>query len=462
MGNTCSPGQNDEEVEEEYNMEVEGDQTMEKFTTVINKYQAENEALKKQLEEYKNGANSAAAEDNEEKTKQNEKVMNELAEIKALVEAKDAMLVRGRVEAALISKATTMLSSGDTTKLCMKGSLKHVYRSAFSRTRKTKWIELHVYEGETLPNDFIAGFVMLTYSESQNATTTNRCQVVDVSTNDATGNEIMFTLKVSIKGSVKDMVLACETAEEREEWVRSISAALAEVKEAYESMHKEFSLKIKFEKEKLGFRVQETPVDEKYEEKSETSKNKGPVKKISDKVEDAVEDAGDAVKNGAETIVDMVEELVGKGNEEDEKIDKEPPCKLTVSDIMDDSLHCFGLKVNCVLCAINDIDLQGKGYSEQFELLQSTPKPFVVTFSGKNFLLKKNIPDHGYNSILKELVADEENAVKRAFNDLIKGTPFENELKTSNDQTATITALLTNQRRLLALLQNFEIKEMEL
>jgi len=142
--------------------------------------------------------------------------------------------------------------------------------------------------------------------------------------------------------------------------------------------------------------------------------------------------------------------------------DEERPCQLVVIDIVDKDLSNSGIKVDSVLKAINDTVLIGKPCSEQIRLLSETPKPFTLTFIGKKF--KKtaaplnSCPDHGHDSILNELTAFGDNEVKKYFNQIVKGTLLEQELKSSKDKNKTILELLGNQRRLLDLLQNYTVK----
>jgi len=167
-------------------------------------------------------------------------------------------------------------------------------------------------------------------------------------------------------------------------------------------------------------------------------------------LEKAVEDCKDKDKPKA------------KVDEKEEAKKDEQPCNLLVTNISDDDLSAAGLHVNCIVTEINGKRLCGMMYSDQLAMLQSTKKPYILTFTGQNFLKHKADTKHGYISIMKELVADGDNAVKSAFKDLVEGTPFEEELNKSQDKKATIQKLLSNQRRLMALLQNFTVQEMDL
>jgi len=245
-------------------------------------------------------------------------------------------------------------------------------------------------------------------------------------------------------------VFECETEEQRNEWVSCITNALAEVKCTYEKMHEEFSLKLEFAKEKMGIRVEEYILDyaEIDEKVIETPDNDEDVK--TENVSQKETEKGDA------------DEAAGSDNQEEEQKSNELPCQLVVNNVKDKDLAANGLVENCLVIAINDTKLVGMVYSEQLKLLTTTPKPFMLTFTGKNFLRQQGSQKYGYTSILKELVADGENSVKNAFYELVKGTPFEQELQSSDDQVTTITDLLGNQRRLMALLQNVQVQEVEL
>jgi len=157
-----------------------------------------------------------------------------------------------------------------------------------------------------------------------------------------------------------------------------------------------------------------------------------------------------------------LEEQNRKAKAKEEQLDEqkrlEKPCELIVTSITDNDHIKAGLLPNCVLRAINDTALVGMVYSDQIELLKNTPKPFTITFTGKNLLKKKGAPTHAYVSILKELVADGENAVKTAFHDLVKGTPFERDLKSSNDEHATLSELLADQRNCWLCSRTFRFK----
>jgi len=453
MGATCAPNQSNED---EVVVDIEGVEPNVKFTKIINDYQAENDKLRRQLDEFQNDENGA----DQDKARQNDEVIRELAEMKAQLEMKDRALVRGRLEAALLSKATSMLESESeaATRLCMEGKLRH-HPKGFNKSKKDKWVQIHLSAGELLTNDFKAGYVTVTYSDKKEAHTTNRYQVLEVLEKNA--KDLTFAIRVSVDGSVKELIFSCESAEEREDWRKCVKAALDEVKTTYDSMHEIFTLKLTITKPRMGIRVEEQHIEYDEKDMEESDKVHGTMTEAAREVEIDVKKGIKLPEKEVKALEKANVEALSKDDKEEEKED-EKPCELLVTNISDEDLFAAGLVINCIVRAINDTALVGMVYSEQVELLMNTPKPFVLTFTGKNFLKKKPVPKHGYNSILRELVADGENAVKKAFNELVKGTPFERELSSSNDQIAAITSLLSNQRRLMALLQNFTVQEMEL
>merc|ERR1719233_466069 len=103
--------------------------------------------------------------------------------------------------------------------------------------------------------------------------------------------------------------------------------------------------------------------------------------------------------------------------------EQERPCELLVIEIVDKDLLDTCLQ-DSILAAINDTELAGKCCSEQLRLLSETPKPFVLTFTGRNFKKTnspfKNRSGKGYFTILKELVAYDEGEEKRSFNAMVK------------------------------------------
>jgi len=439
MGNTCGiSDKNRDEVILKNTYCVESLETDGKLTKIITDYQSKNERLKFELNTLRE-LNDATLAEHEEKTKKNEEVLRELREMKALLDEKNRALVRGRLEAALLSKATSMLAVESKTKLCMKGWLLHHYKR---RSKKKSYVEVHVSLGEVTTFNFNAGCVVMTYSERKNAKTSNRFQVLEVILSDSKNKENSFTLKALVEGVIRDVTFSCESAEQRDDWMKSITDALAKVKATFDDMHSLFTLKIEFTKEKMGLMVKEKIID--YDEAD----------KKKQKSEQCVNDSG---KKRSNDLID------NRRSQEDKKEDleakkPEQPCELLVIKITDDDLIAAGLQVNCIVREINGTVLTGMVFSKQLQLLMITPKPYVLTFTGQKFLKHKPEANHGYFPILKELLADGDNCVKMAFSELIAGTSFELELSTSNDKKVTMQNLLSNQTRLISLLRNFNVQ----
>jgi len=446
------------------------DQTNEKFASILNDYRARNERLRKDLDSLKN-TNDENIRKNEDKTRQNEEVMRELNEIKALLDVKSRAIARGRLETALLKSIVSMESEMN---MCINGDLVH-----HRMNRKVnKYVEIHLCEGEVLDNEYKAGYVMLTYSDDKGAETGERFNVLKVvDTVDSKEKDHIFTVKVSDEDGEKDILFSCKTAKQKGDWIQAIKRALTEVKSTYDRMYGMFTLKLEFSKEKMGIRVEERVIlqdeDEDDDEKSEREKLRalGVVGRAIWNIEKAKMNAEKDAKKTLEKVVkDMdkgvVEVFRGEKLEKEvcekkEEKNAELPCELLVTSIIDEDLIAAGLKVNCVVVALNSKPLEGT-YTDQLDLLIKTPKPYILTFTGENYLKHKPQPKHGYHSILKEITADEDNSVKRAFHELVEGTQFERELKASTYKKETIEKLLSNQRRLMALLQKSDIQDMEL
>jgi len=455
MGQVCSP--KDDQTENHSNVEV--DVSTDKFSTVISEYVAENEELKRQLDKYKN--ENERKKEHEERAKKNEKVMNELSAMRALLESKNQELVKDRLEAALLFKATSMLAVESSSKLCIQGNLRYKYRS-MTKSWKVQHVEVHIHEGELETNDLIAGRVLILYSDSKEAQTFNRWWVNSVVVDESATNDLTFTVRASRKGSEKELVFQCENIEEKNKWIKSIERALAQVKVTDDFTSKLFSMSLEFKEKKLGFRVAESVIDEsEFDYKKNDEDAKWPVN-FSYDVQENIEEKDLVI---AERVVGKVENLNEEAkSKEIESRDtvEDPPCKLTVCTILNESLTAAGLTENCVVSAINGNVIVGKTFPQQLELLLNTPRPITLTFTGQKTFKQKSFDKQGYSSILSELVAYGENAAKKAFYELVKGTTFEKELESSNDQTAAISALLNNQQKLLAVLQSRNVQEMEL
>merc|ERR1719320_115372 len=132
---------------------------------------------------------------------------------------------------------------------------------------------------------------MLMHSDAKDAATANRCKIVDICADDEKANDHILCFKVVVQGSatIADMIFACETPDERDEWIRRVTAALAEVKEDFETMHQEFTLQLEFEKEKLGFRIEENliEIEDEHVKRGTTGIDQGAVSRMIKELENA-------------------------------------------------------------------------------------------------------------------------------------------------------------------------------
>jgi len=299
--------------------------------------------------------------------------------------------------------------------------------------RRKKWVEIHIHSAKTTPQEIKKGFLMLTYADNKSAQVSNRCQIVRVSQEGLKVGENLkskaFSIFSIMSGAEKELAFVSEDEKSREEWIQAFNEGFRLVDEEYSTLKTvevegDYFFDVEICKPKLGIRIQE-----KVLERESTINEKA-----------------------AEVSIDKVTD--------DEKVEtgaKEKPCELVVQMISEKSLLATGLTVDCVVSALNGTNLRGLSYSEQVGMLESTKRPFTITFLKKKSALRTAFPE-----ILKELVADGDNAVKSAFYDLVKGTPFGVELDKSENKTAAISELLSNPLRLTALLQNTIIQETEL
>jgi len=424
MGNTCAPdnAEDDGQVNDVEAKEVEEAEPSEKFTNIINTYQAENETLRQELETMRT-QDEEDSKARSEQAEKNDELLKELAAMKERLEVKDRALVKHQLEAALHSKATSMVNDNAAAKLIKVGSIEK-FKKAGKSKKASKWVEIYFHGGSATETGITKGQLVMTFADSKDSQVANRCQLlrldekVDVKTK-------TFSVDVNLSGRENTLVFACEDEKETETWVQAIDEGFKQIEEEVsmlKTVNEYTILEVVFTKEKLGIRVEEKIVEVEEVKSTEEAKS------------------GDY-----------------KGAEVAAAEDEDKPCELTVTHISDEDLHVTGLTVDFTVSAINGISLRGKTYQEQVDHLSKTKKPFTLTF-----LKKKNVKQAAYPRILEQLVADDENAVKSAFFELVQGTAFGKELDESENKTATIAELLANQRRLNALLQNTRIQEAEL
>jgi len=419
------------------------DHTHNKYAALISNYVEINERLRMECEELKNRKLESKT-DEVVSPDENEVAVKELAVMQNLLEAKTRESIANRLEAALWYKATSMFQTECTSRRLLQGMLKH-HRTGLTKLKKSMWVEIHFSIGKAHKNDYEAGYVIVKYADSKDAETFNQCHITEIFVPESNTKEITFTIRVSSEGSTKELTFGCETELQRDRWVKSIISTLAKIRETYNLQIQNYTLTLEFGKEKIGLRIKERCLKKLNAEE----------KAIGESVnaqETAVELGQSSEKETAKAIdKEMKEEI------------EERPCELMVIDIVDKDLSDLGLKVNSIVMAINEILLVGKLCSEQLKLLAETPKPYMLTFKGRNFK-KTTAPlntvlQQEYFSVLKDLVAFiPGNEVSDAFTAMVGGTFFEQELKISTNTSKTISALLGNQRRLIDLLQDFTAK----
>jgi len=424
------------ENEEEVVATVESDsqsaeQTTNKYAALISNYEDVNEKLRKELNELKN--RKRESKDYLENPEEHEEAQKKLEEVQNLLQQRNSAYVANSLEAALWNKATSMFEKESTTRKLMQGMLK-LHRTGLAKLKKNIWVEIHFSLGKAYKSEYEEGYVTLTYADSRDAETVNRCQVNEVFQRESNSRDLAFIARISSEGTEKELTFGCESELQRNEWIKCISGALSEVRETYRTETAHYTLKLWMAKEKIGLLVKERFLTNNIGETKSSEE--------SEKKETA---------NGTEKVMNTN--------------DEERPCELLVIDIVDKDLSDSGLQLDSIVQAINDTVMVGKLCTEQLNLLKDTPKPYELTFTGRNFKKKttllKSHPKHGHFSILQELVAFGDNEVKEAFKAMIKGTLFEQELNSSQDVNKTISSLLGNQRRLIDLLQNRAGKKQE-
>jgi len=241
-------------------------------------------------------------------------------------------------------------------------------------------------------------------------------------------------------------------------------------------MNELFTLRIEFQKEMLGFRVEETrPKDKELVGKSTNEKSDEEVArnpalsveaskpedeseeaaKVAHVIEGETEQANELMTNAGE--IEEKDQTVNTEGEKDFNKSEQRACILLITDISDEELSSKGLIEQMTIRKINNLTIAGKGFAEQVEILKTTKKPFTLTFTGPNYLRKPQIPSTAYASILKDLVAEGDNDVKSTFYELVKGSAVEEELKAGEKVgAAPIKELISNRGRLITLLQNMK------
>jgi len=461
MGNNCTPGESKSKkdivlTENETNQALKEAEPNEKLSEILEKYKQENEGMKKELEEVKRkGQEDVMLQ--KQASEKNEEILKELNATKSILAEKEKALLKHQLEAALHSKASSLVDLGCVAKLLKKGTLEKYNSNRTVKSVKEKWVELELHNCQNTKNGFERGYMLLTYSDSKDSKLSNRCQVIGV---DGEGADIgdkfkgrNFKVRVLVGGNSKELVFICIDEKVRNDWVETFKDGFEQIEEEDKDMHEPFFLEVEFTKQKLGIYVVEVFLDSKendLEEKQMIVDDNEESKTIPNDVLKAEEaKQGDAV----ETEQDVGLEAIDEGSLHSESL----PCELLVKRITDIDLYATGLAPKCVLVAINGIQIRGMSYDKQVGYLYNTKKPYTLTFCGAKYLFKKTVsPIEG---ILKELVTDGDNPVKSAFGDLLKGTEFQKELEKADDKGQMIGDLLSSHRRLTSVLEKVGVQQ---
>jgi len=466
MGNHCTPvrevvnGTNITETETK--QALEDAEPSEKLVKIIDSYKEANEGMKKALEEVKRkGEQDQIAQ--REATIQNEKIMEELNAMKAMLAKKEQALLKHQLEAALHSKANYMVNSDSVAKLLKTGILEKFTRRKVKNS-KEKWVELELHNCQNTQNGFRPGYMLLTYADKKDSKISHRCHVDSVDREGASiGDKFRgrnFLVRGVVGGVKKELIFTSTDERVRNDWVDAFTHGFTQIEDEKRDMNKPFFLNVEFTKEKLGIFVVEVLMEskEEYPEEKQKIAVRNEESKTAAKEAQLADDAKQAHATDTKQSVEN-ESMDPPGPSSDED---GGPCELLVKEITDNDLFKRGLVERCVISAINGKRIRGMSYDKQVWYITKTKRPYTLTFTGPKYLKKKAVQTTTYPGILKKLVADGENDVKSAFNDLIRGTTFRKELESTDDKASLIGELLSNQRRLTAVLQNVGVQEMQL
>lgn len=452
----------------------------ERITAMINRYHLDNQRMEIELDELKSKS-EVSCQAYVDRTKQNTDLLQELALIRSSVSKKDRSLVRHLLEAALYSTATSLLSEESISKKIIEGHLKKFGRAGKTKS-KGKWVEMYLICGEGSRTQFTKGHLMLIWADHLESEVSHRGRVIEVKEEALNVNPSLqgrtFCIVAMVKGAAKELVFTCDGEESKQLWVQKCRSGLAQIEEEEKYMIELFSLQIEFCKEKLGFRVEEHFVEQKVADdivENDNDKNEDKMVETTALSSEAVEpeeeceEAAKAALKPEEETEETVEDekICEEIEEKHETVEtacrndftktEENPCELLVTSISDQELPSKGLVEYSTIRKINNVVLEGKSFAEQVKILSTTEKPFILTFTGPMYLKKQLVSTTAYSFILKDLVAEGENAVKSIFYTMVKGSVIEEELKVhGKDSAAPIKALLSNRGRLITLLQNLK------
>jgi len=354
---------------------------------------------------------------------QNGDVLEQLITLKALLKTKQKAQVQHQLEAALHSRATSLVSTQSFRKLFKAGYVEK-FGEPESSLARPKWVELNFHSAEATECRVNKGKLMLSWADTKVSHSLKRCRVVRMGESDS---QMMmhksFSVILLMSGSVKEIVFGCKDEETMQSWVQAFSDGFKNVKmdlNRHKTVNDYSIIEVEVRKKKLGIRVKEKlqgvvlskmkslnweDIDSKTQELSMTTPGGSP-----------------------------------RGWN---------PCDLEVTAVNDQALFASGLTENSILSAINGQNLRGMAYYKQLEHLNSTERPYTLTF-----LKKIDGQKIAFPRIIQELLADGDNEVKSAAYDLVKGSKFARELDESKDKAAVIAEMLANRQRLMDVLEN--------
>jgi len=432
MGNTCAPDNRDDGLLEIDPANMDQARPSAKFEKIINSYQVEYEKMKREVEELRN---QEAEEKRNVQSMQNDEIMEEVMSLKALLESKERETVQHQLEVALHSKVASMIKPIYVTKKLKAGHIEKFGRAGKSKA-KPKWVELNYHSGEATERRVTKAHLMLTYSDSKSSQLVNRCKVLGLSDEGEEKAEegTCLSVIVMMSGAERKFILTCKNDLERDSWVQAFKDGFKEVDldlHKHKTANDYTVIEVEFRKAKLGIRVEE--------KETELGFGAWPTErsKAENKTEEEVQTPTPRSPKTPRTPRTPV-----RGGK---------PCDLEVTEVKDKSLFASGLDVNYIVSAINGQNLRGMAYFKQVEHLNSTKRPFTLTF------VKKTVEHVAYAEMLSKLVEPGDNEIKSAFYNLVNGSEFAKELDESEDKAATIAKLLDDSERLTCVLQKTRV-----
>merc|ERR1719245_2093881 len=133
--------------------------------------------MRQELETMKN-KDEEDSEARELQAAMNDKMVRELSEMRTLMQQKDRELMKHRLEAALHSKASSIVTSEAVTKLLKAGSMQKL--KGRKNKSKEQWVEIYLHSAQATSDGIDKGSLMLTFADNKDARQTNRCQILQV------------------------------------------------------------------------------------------------------------------------------------------------------------------------------------------------------------------------------------------------------------------------------------------